>query len=278
MGLRNILLFISIIIIGFCLSLYFQTGQGVKSLKIEEYKSLEYIKEQSHSLEDFNHKITPYVLQNVIREIVEKNRLAGEKTRVMELGTGNGRVLMELRKIFPDIELYGINKEKTYTFYRRESYLLSALKFDIFKKQELEKLELPYIIFQDLDFGARIPYDDERFDVIFSQGTLPHIEYKFELLNEVLRVLKTGGISFHSDLSGINIYSKSVILDLRDALAEIRRKGLDTNTLETQTSIRIRKNGPGALFPLIPHRPVPIRPTTQDNNRGYPEMNYNIVY
>lgn len=278
MGLRNVLLFISIIIIGFCLSLYFQTGQDLNSVNIDQYQNLQYNEERSHSLDDFNKKIAPYVLENIITEVVEKNRLAGEKTRVMELGTGNGRVLMELRKQFPEIELYGINKEKTHTFYRRESFLHSALNFGIFDKFELEKIELPYIVFQDLDFGARIPYAERKFDVVFSQGTLPHIKYKFELMNEIMRVLKPGGVSFHTDVTGMNIYSKGVILDQRDAMAEIRRLGIDINTLENHTSIRFRKGTNNSLFPVSPHQPIPANLGNLSQELRRPDMGYNIVY
>src|SRR5690606_12211020 len=146
-------------------------------------------------LSDFNKKIAPHKLEDILREIYEKNRTSGERTRVMEIGAGNGRVLMELKKLFPNVEFYGINKEKTHTFYRRESFILTALKFEIFSKQEVEDIELPYVVFQDMDFGARIPYAENKFDLIFSQETISYIKYKFELFNEIMRVLKPAGIS-----------------------------------------------------------------------------------
>ena len=84
MDLRNILLTISCIIVGFCLTLYFQTETTIQSMNWDQYKNLQYNEERSHSLEDFNKKITPFKLQDIIQEVYEKNRLAGEKTRVME--------------------------------------------------------------------------------------------------------------------------------------------------------------------------------------------------
>lgn len=278
MGLRNILLVISVIIIGFCLSLYFQTNLTLQSVNLDQYQNLQYNEERSHSLEDLNTKISPFILQNILREIVERNVLAGEKTRVMEIGTGNGRVLMELKKIFPQVEFYGINKEKTHTFYRRESYILTALKFGIFDKMEVEQIELPYVIFQDVDFGTRIPYDENKFDIIFSQGTLPYIKYKFELFNEVMRILKPGGISFHTDVNNLNIYSKGIVLDLRDALAEIRRTGIDIKTLEDPTTVRFRKAKMNALFPVTPHQPMPENLNNLSQELRRPDMGYNINY
>jgi len=278
MGLRNILLTISCIIVGLCLSLYFQNETTVQSMNWDQYKNLQYNEERSHSLEDFNKKIVPFKLEDIIQEIAEKNRLAGEKTRVMEIGAGNGRVIMELKKLFPEVEFYAINKEKTHTFYRRESFILTALKFEIFTKTDIEGIDLPYLIFQDLDFGSRIPYDANKFDLVYSQAVVPLIKYKFEFFNEVMRVLKQGGISFHSDVSGINLYSKGIVLELRDALAEFRRRGIDITTLEVHDTIRFRKGDYNALFPVEPHQPIPSSTTNLSKELRRPEMGYNITY
>lgn len=278
MSLRNVLLTISCIIVGLCLSLYFQTETNVQSVNWDQYKNLQYNEERSHSLEDFNQKIMPFKLQDIIQEIYEKNRLAGEKTRVMEIGAGNGRVIMELKKQFPDVEFYAINKEKTHTFYRRESFMLTALKFEIFTKTDIEGIDLPYIVFQDLDFGNRIPYDANKFDLIYTQSVIPLIKYKFELFNEIMRVLKPGGISFHSDVTGINLYSKGIVLDLRDALAEFRRRGLDITTLENRETIRFRKGEENSLFPVEPHHAIPANTQNLSQELRRPEMGYNITY
>jgi hypothetical protein len=125
---------ISIAMIGFCFTLYFQSNLDVQTINFERYKDLTYNEARSHSLEELNELVLPLKMENVIREIIEKNKIAGERTRIMEIGPGNGRVLMTLKKMFPEAEFYGINKEKTITFYRRESYMLTALKFDIASK------------------------------------------------------------------------------------------------------------------------------------------------
>jgi SAM-dependent methyltransferase len=278
MGLRNILLFISLIIIGFCLSLYFQTGPSVQSVNWEQYKTMEFREDRSLSLSDFDSKIAPYRLEDIIQELLEKNRLAGEKTRIMEINPGNGRMLMELKKLFPEVEFYGINREKTHTFYRRESFILTALKFQIFNKTDIDQIELPYIVFQDLDFGARIPYDEDKFDIVYSHDIIPRYKYKFELFNEIMRVLKPGGISYHTNVTGMNIYSKGLVVDLRDALAEIRRRGIDINTLENRTSIRFRKSSENTLFPVTPHQPIPENPASLPQEMRRPEMGYNLTY
>lgn len=277
MGLRNILLFISIFIVGFCLSLYVQTSQK-SSVNWDQFQRMKSDEPFTHSLKEFEEKIIPFNFIGIIREIVEKNRLAGEKTRIMEIGTGDGRVLMELKKLFPDAEFYGINKEKSHSFYRRESFIHSALKYEIFNQSEIEKSELPYIIFQDLDFGAKIPYDENKFDIIFSQNTLHHIKYKFELFNEILRVLKPYGISFHTDLPEIRLYSKGVVLEFRDALAEIRRRGIVIKTLEKEGSLMFRKSETNQVFPVSPHQPITDSPGAVSQELKRPDLGYNLVY
>lgn len=276
MNLRSLLLLISITIIGFCLSLYFQAEQTVQTIHWDQYKNLQYNEERSHSLADFDKKILPYKLEITLREIYEKNRKQGQKTRVMELGAGNGRVLMELKKLFPEVEFYGINKEKTHTFYRRESYILTALKFEIFTKEELEGTELPYMVFQDVDFGAKLPYADNKFDLIFSQDTLPHIKYKFELFNEIMRILKPNGVSFHSDTSGINIYDKGLVLELRDALTELGRRGISINTLDNRNTIRFKKSENNLTFPVTPHQGIPQKQDNLPLELRRPQMGYNL--
>lgn len=196
----------------------------------------------------------------------------------MEIGPGNGRVLMELKKKFPHVEFYGINKEKTRTFYRRDSFALTALKFNIFSKDEIRNIELPYIVFQDLDFGNSIPYDDGKFDIIYSQATIDYIKYKFELFNEIMRVLKDGGITFHTDVTGIMLYSKGVIQDTRDALAEMRRHGIDISVLDNKETIRFKKASGRMKFPVVPHQPIPSNSSQLINDSRRTEMGYNLIF
>ena len=184
---------------------------------------------------------------------------------------------MELKKLFPEAEFYGINKEKTHTFYRRESFILTALKFSIMTKAEAEN-SLPYVVFQDLDFGQRIPYAENKFDIIYSQATLSNIRYSFELLNEVMRVLKKGGISIHSDIAGVNVYSHGVIISLKEAAKEFRKKGFDIYVLDNQQSLRFKKTDSNTFFPVTPHRPIPAKIDNLSSEQRRPEMGYNFKY
>jgi SAM-dependent methyltransferase len=276
MGLRNILLIVSVVIIGLCLSLYFQTNQELQTVNWEQYENLQLGAEREPSLADYNKKIAPYRLEALIREIFEKNRLQGQKTRIMELNPGNGRMLMELRKLFPEVELYGINREKTHNFYRRESFIPTGLKYELFNRDELRQIELPYVVFEDLDFGGRIPYDENKFDLIYSRETIGKIKYKFELFNEIMRVLRPGGLSLHTDVTGIKIYSRGVILDVRDALAELRRRGIEINLLESRDTLRFRKPEYTVVFPVSPHQELPGSTQNLPLELKRPDMGYNL--
>ena len=273
--MRNILLLFSSVMIVFCLTLYFQTDNSVESMNFEQYKNLNYNKSRSHSLAEFNDKIAPLRIEDQVSEVYEKNKILGEKTRVMEVGFGNGRVLIELKKLFPDVEFYGINKAKTLTFYRRESFILTALKFNLMTEVEAKEMVLPYVVFQDLDFGQRIPYDDNKFDLIYSQSTLPYIRYTFELFNQIMRVLKKDGVSIHADVTGVNVYSKGVIISMKDAGKEFRKKGIDFYVLENPQSVRFKKNF-DTVFPVTPHQPIPasLKNLSIDQNRS--DMSYNL--
>lgn len=275
MHLRNVLLFFSVLMIGFCLTLYFQSESPLQStISFDQYKLQG--ENPTSTLADLNKKIAPLNLEDLIAEAYAKNKLAGEKTRVMQIGVTDGRTLMELHKLFPEIEFYGISRAKSHDFYRRESFLLTALKYEIYPKNQLDDLDLPYLIFQDLDFGQRIPYDENKFDLIYTQNTIPHIRYTFELLNEILRVLKKNAVSIHTDFTGVNIYSNGVVIDLKEAMKEFRKQGLEAYVLDEPTSIRFKKPEYNALFPVTPHQPIPEQIENLSLEQRRPEMGYNI--
>ena len=277
MYLRNVLLFVSVVLVGLLISLYFQSGQEVQTVNWDQYKTATTSDERSLSLEDLNRKLEPLSLEEIIREIWEKNRLAGEKTRIMEIGIRNGQLLMTLKKKFPEIEFYGINRNKSHDFYRRESFIQTALRYDIMTQSELENIDLPYVVFQDLDFGQDIPYDDNKFDLIFSQDVLRLIKYKFELLSEIMRILKPSGISIHTDVSNIPIYSRGVLMEMKDAFKEMRKHHFNISYSEENRILRFKKEGEIIKFPFTPHQEIPEIINDLEGFRRS-EMGYNINY
>ncbi len=123
----------------------------------------------------------------------EVNRLLCTKKRikVLEVGCGYGRILLELKKIFGDkIETHGINLEPRWN---KNLVKRFALANKIFTKKEVNK-NLPKI--HILDAGKKLPFKRDSFDLIFAQATVQYINDKALFLEEVNRLLTKKGISF----------------------------------------------------------------------------------
>jgi SAM-dependent methyltransferase len=109
---------------------------------------------------------------------------------------------------------------------------------------------------QDYD-GAHIPFDDRRFDIIYSSNVLEHVEQLDSLMAETRRVLRPDGIALHllpnpqwRILSLLSYYPGQAI----DALRYLTRKraaktrGDDASSPAPQQS-KLQK----ALKRLLPH-------------------------
>lgn len=237
----------------------------------EQYQDFRHDEGRGHHLVDINKNIHPFLLEEMIQERINLNRQLREKTRVMEVGGGNGLAIMELKKKFPEVEFYIINRRKTHGIYRREGLGGAALAAKLFTHEELEDIELPYLIFKDLDYGSSIPYNDEKFDVIYSYNLLPRLKYKFEFISETLRILKEGGSSLHVGLGDIHFYHNSIKIESREAYHQLKRLGFDIH--HTDHFILLKKNSPQAL-PLRPHFPIPNRPEESDLKKM--DMGYHL--
>lgn len=272
MYLRRIILIFSVSVIAFALSLYFQTGQKMKKTSWNQYQHVKVEKGQDHRLTNLNQYISPYQLEELIQKRILVNRLLREKTRVMEIDGGNGIAIMELKKKFPEVEFYIINRKKSYGIYRKENIGGAALEAKIISAKELEDLELPYLIFRDLDNGAPIPYKDNKFDIIYSYNFLPLIKYKFEFISETLRVLKNGGYSVHLGSLDIQFYHSGLRIDQREAIHQLRKLGFDIH--QSETFLIFKKTINHTTLPLRPHFPIPSRHEVHDLKNV--EMGYHL--
>jgi len=114
------------------------------------------------------------------------------KVRILEIGFGEGRLLLELKKIFPShsIELYGLNKQKEGGMYSRADLMENAKRFKISVAQD----NLPKLFFYDADNGLK--FESNSFDLVISQTTFIYIKNKARLIEEVYRVLKKNGYAY----------------------------------------------------------------------------------
>lgn len=139
----------------------------------------------SRGLEDFDRR---FGAGDVARAIARHGAQA--PVRVLEIGCGEGRALLELRRLFPDAEIHGINKHPWDAMRGSESLPDVAAFHGIFTAAELERIALPTVHFLD---AQRLPFADGSFDVVISQGAIHYVERKDALIEEVWRVLSANG-------------------------------------------------------------------------------------
>lgn len=109
------------------------------------------------------------------------------KIKILEVGAGFGRALLELKQIFGDkIEIYGTNYEKEFN----EKLIKKYAKDNGFpiKEKDLPKI---YI----LDASKKLPLKGNFFDLVFCQATMQYIEDRVLFLEEVNRILTKQGIA-----------------------------------------------------------------------------------
>ena len=152
----------------------------------------EYISRR-RSLADFNAKFG----EGIVEHTLNKAMASRGAVRLLEIGCGEGRVLMELRKLFPSVEMHGINKKPWPAMRGRESLIATATNHKIFTREEAERVSLPILHFYD---AAHLDFPDGYFDVVISQVSIYQIKRKDLLLEEAWRVLKKGASAFlHMD-------------------------------------------------------------------------------
>jgi ubiquinone/menaquinone biosynthesis C-methylase UbiE len=108
------------------------------------------------------------------------------KIKILEIGTGFGQALLELKVIFGDkIEICGTNYEKEFNKKLVKEYVKDN-GFSI-KEKDIPKI---YI----LDAGKKLRFNSNSFDFVFCQATMQYIIDRALFIEEVNRILTTSGI------------------------------------------------------------------------------------
>jgi SAM-dependent methyltransferase len=159
--------------------------------------------------------------------------------RVLEIGCGEGRVLLELSRMYRGLELHGINKEPWMAMHAQESLLETARFHSIMSPDELASTPLPTIHFCDAE---KLPFESAHFDLVISQVSFHYIADKFLALREVWRTLKPDGTALlHVDtipgvrpdfLAGetprfVTYAPDGKIWSMRDVCAALAQSGYD---------------------------------------------------
>ncbi|MFQ5748445.1 MAG: class I SAM-dependent methyltransferase [Planctomycetota bacterium] len=116
---------------------------------------------------------------------VERLAELGARGRMLDLGTGPGRIPLLVCERIPDCTVLGVDLA--------DSMLAIA---------EARRKESPFskrVEFRRADV-KELPFEDGSFDAVFSNTLLHHIPEPAELLGEARRVLKPGGVLLIRDL------------------------------------------------------------------------------
>jgi SAM-dependent methyltransferase len=203
---------------------------------------------RGRGLHDFNAKFEPGIVERLIGERVAR----ADDVRVLEIGCGEGRLLMELRKLFPGVELHGINRHPWPAMRGQQSLRRTGTYYKIFDRRVIQDIQLPDMHFCE---ATALPLESESLDLVVSQVAFHYIRRKDRALEEIGRVLRVGGIALlHIDSLPVMkpdfflgktprfvIYRGRRIMELEDRLRERtgERWGIELNVERDQGNGRI---------------------------------------
>lgn len=207
----------------------------------------------SRGLDGFDRRFGP----NAVARAVERCR-RGAAARILEIGCGEGRALLELRRRFATAEIHGINKHPWEAMRGAESLAEVAAFHGVFTAAELERVALPAVHFVD---AQRLPFADGSVDVVLSQCAIHYIERKDVVLEEAWRVLSPDGEAFlhldsrlapppgRRDLATPRfvVYRDRHPVPVRELVGSLAARGFDVayaeaTTVSTSILVRMRRN------------------------------------
>jgi len=112
--------------------------------------------------------------------------------RVLELGCGYGTVLLELQRRYGwRVEACGINREPGDG--DTDILLRNGIERGLIAPGAPSTAELPVVTYVDVALG--LPFDDDSFDIVYSQVAWLYFANKVAVLREVSRVLRDDGVA-----------------------------------------------------------------------------------
>jgi ubiquinone/menaquinone biosynthesis C-methylase UbiE len=187
---------------------------------------------------------------NIVNYLSQK--LKSEKVvRVLEVGFGEGRCLIDLQARFPNVFFYGINHKKSET--------MSSSK-DIIKHSKEIKVNLkkaPRVQFYDAGKGLKFP--EKYFDLVISQVSIHYVGNKSKLYEDVWRVLKKNGTALlhvdselnknypdfmfnYKDTPRMVIYDHDAQISTQKYLKKFKFKGFDIVLKKSHNKTYKKKN------------------------------------
>lgn len=150
--------------------------------KVKGKKIIEWNRGRRRGIKEASERIGDYVKD--IQNLIDKKG----KIKILEVGAGYGRSLLELKKEFGNkIETHGINLEPRWNLDLIKKF---GLHHKIFSKSDITK-NLPKLYI--LDAGKKLPFKNEIFDFIYSVSSIQYIHDKALFLEEINRIMKKDG-------------------------------------------------------------------------------------
>jgi ubiquinone/menaquinone biosynthesis C-methylase UbiE len=109
----------------------------------------------------------------------------GDAKQILDIGTGPGRLLIELRKLFPQASLFAADISPAMIEQAKKNLDASGCRNNI-------KVDIASV--------TKLPYDDAAFDLVISTGSMHHWKDPIPALSEIHRVTKPGGHALMYDL------------------------------------------------------------------------------
>ncbi len=158
--------------------------------------------------------------------------------RILEIGFGQGRVLLELQARFPDAEVHGVNRWPSMLVTGSDSLRKVASHAGL--PVPARDRPFPHVHFFD---AAGMEFEDATFDLIVSQVAIPYVDKKDDLLREAWRVLRKGGVALLNvdvrhdpvpdflrlETPRFVVYRGDAIVPLSQVLASVAAKGFDVS-------------------------------------------------
>jgi ubiquinone/menaquinone biosynthesis C-methylase UbiE len=134
---------------------------------------------------------------------------------ILDVGTGPGRLLLELVGLNPKLRLTGLD--------------VSGAMVSLARKN-MEQAGLSATIGIEEASANHMPFADGTFDAVVSTGSLHHWKDPVGAMNEIHRVLKPGGYALIYDLAGDT--PKTVLRDLGRRFGRLRTMLLWLHTFD----------------------------------------------
>ena len=152
------------------------------------------------------------------------------KGKILDIGTGSGSLIIKLAKTFPNSFLTGIDHWGGNWEYSKAQCQQNAEIEGVSEKIDFLKAS-----------AAKLPFDDDEFDIIVSCLTfheVQEIRNKTEVIKEALRVLKPGGEFVFLDL----FMDEKIFAGEKELLNSLKKHGVsELNSYKLATVIKLPK-------------------------------------